>query len=114
MKIVNLETFRKMPDGTVFCKYSPCSFGDSEMFGGDCGGIDFISAELTGWVESEGSDDMYDILVKAQETGESFKLDTECYGRDGLYENDQLFAIYETEDVVQLIETLRKALPLTQ
>ena len=110
MRIINLEEFRKMPEGTIYCKYTPCCFSDLEIFGGDCGGIDFVSASLTGWVESEGSNEMFDILERAEKTGESFKLDTECYGRDGLYEDKQLFAIYENEDILQLIETLKKGL----
>lgn len=97
-----------MPEGTVFCKYEPCVFGALEMFGGPCGDTDFMTAELVAYPSSSGSDEMYDILNRCQESGESFKLDTQCYGRDGLFEKDQLFGVYEREDVEQLIETLKK------
>ncbi len=110
MRIVKLDEFRKQPEGTVFCKYAPCCFGDLEMFGGVFGENDFVSTALVGWVKSSGSNEMMDILTDAEESGKSFQLETECYGRDALYEKEQLFALYEKEDILQLIETLRKAL----
>ena len=33
MKIVNLETFKLLPIGTVFMKYEPCIFGDLQVKG---------------------------------------------------------------------------------
>jgi len=110
MRIVNLEVLRKQPEGTVFLKYEPCHFGSLEMFGGIFGDNDYVSTELIGWVKSSGSDEMADILISAEKTGESFEFETECYGRDGLYGKKQLYAIYEKKDILQLIETLKKAL----
>ena len=39
-----------------------------------------------------------------------FKWDLESIGRDGLYEMDQLFAVYDKEDVQMLIAQLSKCL----
>lgn len=108
MRIVNLEEFRKQPIGTFFCKYEPCVFGNFELFGGIFGDNDYLSSELIAFPKSSGSDEMFDILHAAEKDGNSFELETECYGRDGLYETDQLFAIYEKKDVSQLIETLKQ------
>lgn len=110
MRIVNLEDLRKQPKGIIYCKYEPCYFSSPEVFGGIFGESDFVSAELIGWVKSSGSDEMFDILHSCEISGASFDLDTECFGRDGLYEKDQLFAIYENKDIEQLIETLKKAI----
>lgn len=49
-----------------------------------------------------------DTLFEAIERGTSFKFDYDCLGRDGLLDDKQLFAVFEKEDVVMLIERLKK------
>jgi len=105
MKIINLTEFRGMPQGTVFCKYDPCCFGELQIKG-ETWDSDFISAPLTGVIESEGSSDMFEKLIQYEKTKESFSLDIECYGRDGLFEPNQLFAVYEKKDIAQLANKL--------
>jgi hypothetical protein len=112
MRIINRGEFLKMPAGTVFCKYTPVVFGElnvKECNPNDGWVNDFICSPLTGAVDFGGtsSSDDFDGLFRCQETGESFHLDLECSCRDGLYEDDQLFAIYEQHDLIQLIERLR-------
>lgn len=106
MRIVDLTEFRAMPEGTIFCKYSPCNFGDLEIKG-ETWESDFICASLTGCIESDGSDDMLDKLLKYEKTKESFSLNVDYYGRDGLYDKEQLYAIYENADIEQLITRLK-------
>lgn len=109
MRIVNLTEFRAMPDGTIFCKYHPCVFGELEIKG-ETWESDFLSSQLTGCVECNNSGEMFDILTDAEKSGKSFNLDLEYYGRDGLYNDEQLFAIYEPSDIKQLIDVLQKSL----
>ena len=45
-------------------------------------------------------------LFEAEEKGNSFKLDFDCGERDGLYEDEELFAVYEKEDIVNFIRKL--------
>jgi hypothetical protein len=54
MKIINLTEFRGMPQGTVFCKYDPCCFGELQIKG-ETWDSDFISAPLTGVIERQSS-----------------------------------------------------------
>lgn len=110
MKIVNFETFRKLPPGTIYCKYEPQVFRELEVKDETLDYGDFLCACLTGWVDSNGSDDTTEILYEAEKTGESFDLEVDCYGRDGMFEEDQLFAVYEKKDVEQLIQALQKSL----
>ncbi len=112
MKIVPLKDFRALPSGTIFCKYDPIVFGDL-CIKGETWETDFISASLTNWIECDSSSDLTDKLEKYQETKESFKLDLECYGRDGYFDDNQLFAIYEKDDLSQLIDVLKKSLIVT-
>jgi len=109
MKIINLTEFRAMPDGTIFCKYEPCNFGELEIKG-ETWDSDFISAPLTGCIESDSGSDMFDKLLQYEKTKESFPLNVEYYGRDGLYEKDQLYAVYENTDIEQLISRLKQSL----
>ena len=109
MKIVNLKTFLEMPENTLFCKYTPSFFDFPSIFLGRCGEIDFFYDSLD-WVESSGSSERWDILDKSAGYGTSFKMDYNCTGRDGCFEEQQLFCIYEKEDVQELIERLKKCL----
>lgn len=52
--------------------------------------------------------DMNDIYEKSHKDNKSFELDYDRATRDGLYEENQLFAVYEKEDVIKLIQFLQK------
>jgi len=114
MKILNRDQFLKMPPGTVYSKYEPVFFydieikGDSIYFNG--GGNDFGCQHIKDAVDAGSSEDFADILLAAEETGGSFKMDFDCQGRDGLFEDDQLFAVWEKEDVEALIKRLEETL----
>ena len=105
MKIVGLEEFLKLPEDTVFMKYKPCAFEEL------CAKMktlphDFALCTLTTEVDSVSSDDMFNRLDEALEIGGSVKMDFHSNMRDGCFEKDQLFAIYEKEDVQGLINRL--------
>jgi len=110
MKIINLQEFKQMPCGTIFCKYQPCVFGELEIKGTWVSDIDFVSAPLTGYIECEDSSDMFERLDRYVKTKESFRLDIEGYGRDGFFDDDQLFAVYEKRDIAQLVNKLQELL----
>jgi hypothetical protein len=109
MKIVNLQTFRSLPANTLFSKYAPCNFGDL-CIKGETIEHDFYVQQIADAIECSGSDEFVDKLYHAAETGESVAFDFECEGRDGLYENEQLFAVWELDDVRALIERLGQCL----
>jgi len=109
MKIVNLKTFLDLPDGTLFSKYEPhCFHGFSIKTESIKDLDDFRYHDLIGNIKDEGSDDFANKCELA-EKGESIKLYFNCEERDGLYKFDQLFAIYEKDDVVDLIARLNMA-----
>jgi hypothetical protein len=108
MKIVNRETFLNMPPNTVFAKYKPCFF-DELCIKGETWHEDFWSQSLIN-IESDNSGEFIDILENARINGNSFRLDLDCEDRDALFEKDQLFAIFEKQDIVVLIERLKECL----
>ena len=111
MRIVDRKTFMKFPIGTVFSYYEPNMFRELNI---KCStGMkwedDFLLDYIIGSIESDSSDDSYDKYDR-MEKGESMSMDFESTDREGLYEQKQLFAIYEKADVEKLIKRLKEAL----
>lgn len=111
MKIVDRKTFLAMPAGTVFAKYQPVIFGELTIKGHSVGPepVDYYEQRL---IEVDANDlgGMVDRLDLSQQTGYSVPLDFYCSGRDGLFDEDQLFAVFEPHDVEALILRLQQAL----
>lgn len=109
MKIINREKFLKLPSGVLYAKYQPQMF-DEVCIKWDSWENDWVYQDILN-VKSNDSGEMIDILIDAEENGTSFDLDLECAGRDGLYDKDQLFAVFELKDVAYLIARLQMLLP---
>jgi hypothetical protein len=110
MKIVNLQQFLAMPNETLFSKYEPCFFHNLSIKTENCGKRDFFVQQLVDAIECGGSDDFFNKLEEAQINGVSLKMDFDCGGRDGCFEDDQLFAVWEKEDIEALINRLQKCI----
>jgi len=107
MRIVDRKTFLALPGEVLFSKYEPCTFGPLTIRGevwGHCN--DFLTQSIADAVECNRSSDFACTLDDAQESGGSFAIDLDCMGRDGMFDDDQLFAIWEPADVAALIERL--------
>ena len=110
MKIVNRSDFLSLPVGTLFSKYKPCVFGPLEIKGDNIGRNDFSAQQIADAVYASDSGEFADILFDAEENGSNFKMDLNCEGRDGLFDDDQLFAVWERDDVLSLIERLQRTI----
>ena len=71
---------------------------------------DFLSQEIIDAVECESTDEYLYILDSAEDNGTSFSMDFDYPKRDGYLNEEQLFAIWEKEDVEKLIERLKMLL----
>ncbi len=109
MRIVNREEFLAMPAGTIYMEYDG-SFGNL-CVKGDSLSVDFYSNSVTCEVDCDSSGELADILHEA-ENNSSYSIplhfNTEC--RDGLFEEKQLFAVYEERDTTGLIARLEETL----
>jgi hypothetical protein len=109
MKIVDRKIFLQLPAGTVFSKYQPQIFsglmikGESFFYGVG----DFLYQDLIGNVLAESSTVLFDTLMDKGKTAESFPLDFDVEERDGLFDENQFFAIYEPADIAALIAKLQ-------
>lgn len=97
-----------MPEGTIYCKYSPCYFGNLSCKAQNMGD-DFVTQEWVANIEHDSSEDFTN-KCERMEKGEDVSLDFDFFGRDGLYEKNQLFAVYSRKDVEDLIKALQTCL----
>lgn len=119
MRIVDRKTFLSLPSGTVFAKFgrqpkdgSHLNLTLSEIaIKGETSYTDFCVQELIPWFEgvsdSAGHFAVFESMLKGEH---SPPLDYECDGRDGLFDEDQLFAVWERDDLQRLLARLRTAL----
>jgi hypothetical protein len=111
MKIVNRIAFFTYPSGTLFCKYEPSGdFGQLEikLCSADKWANDFVSTEIHGWIKGCSNSDEYFDKTNRAEAGEAFMFDLESSSRDGLYDENQLFAVYDSNDLQALIDKLKQ------
>lgn len=110
MKIVDLATFLALPPGTLYAKYQPCVFGELA--------IKEESMPPTWWLQDlvpwfEGASDSgayFDILDTIDAGQPSPPMDFDCTVKDGLYDKEQRFAVFDRPDVEALISRLQRAL----
>ena len=120
MKIVDRRAFLAMPEGTVYSNYKPQFFGPlsikaqtllhataaASMYLGD-----FVCMDLNAALDASGSDDLFHKLDDAERNGTRLALDFDNYGRDCMFDADQLFAVWDADDVKALIACLQATLP---
>ena len=111
MKIINKQEFYKLPSGTLYSDYDPCVFHGLKIKGDtiahDDTPRDFCYEDLIGNVKSGSSDELFDILDDAENHKTNFPLDFDSEERDGMYDEDSLYAIYDNDDVLGLIKRLK-------
>jgi hypothetical protein len=121
MRIVDRITFLAMPAGTLFAKFPPqpeapavmaIDFGELQIKD-DTSSNDYWYVDTVPPPElAYDSADYLDAVAAAVlNLGTSMGvLDFETIQRDGLFDVDQLFAVFEREDVVRLVRRLQQAL----
>lgn len=111
MRIVDRQTFLGLPAGTVFAKYQPCAFDELQIKCDNAGSSDFWALGLAPFFTTSGGSEGYFTELQAVEAGEpSPPFDYEDGEfRDGLFDKEQLFAVFEAHDVDALIARLHKA-----
>lgn len=111
MRIVDRKTFLAMPAGTLFAKFDPHVFGELQIKADTCGN-DFVCNGLMPywWEDCQDSGDALSIIDRMMEGESSPPLDYDSYGRDGLFDADQLFAVFEPADVRALMTHLTEML----
>lgn len=114
MRIYNRQEFMKLPAGTFFAKGSEWYFESIDVKDDTCvhegKNIDFFVHELN-WVDSDGTEQALERLQDMKENGASHPMQ-DSISRDGCFDEEDLFLVYEKEDLKRLKEMIEKALTL--
>lgn len=113
MHIVNRTTFLTLPPGTLYAKVSPdpesCVMGEL-LIKGDSMSNDWVVQELVGWfTDCDDSGDFIEAWDHLRAGGER-EVELNCGARDGLFDDDQLFAVFSRTDHINLLKRLITAL----
>jgi hypothetical protein len=111
MRIVDRKTFLALPCGTLFAKYEPCVFGELAIKEETSAEIDFYVQDIIPWFEGAHDDGQYFNMLDRMAAGEQPPpLDYNIVCRDGYFDEDQLFAVFDRSDTEALIARLQRAL----
>lgn len=106
MKIYSRSAFLQLPEGTLFCKGKPWYWG-TLMLKGESLPNDFIYRDLC-WVDAESSSEATEAFEEMLTQGVSVPMES-AYGRDGCFDNDDIFLVFEEPDLEQLSEIIDNA-----
>lgn len=115
MKIVDRATLMSLPAGTVFQTFDPIVFGEimvkGETWPSRSGGLgDFLQSPLSA-VDGDPSHGSWKRLIEAnQYVGLEVELDHDCTSREGLFDPDQLYAVWSADEVNAVAQRLLKTL----
>lgn len=102
MKIVTREEFLKLPEGTLYSKWQP-SVADEIHIKGETVMGDFCCVDI-----ANSADFLYGAVV-------SQPVNLETPYRDGCaLDKDQLFAVWELDDLKELAKVVNRAMELAQ
>ena len=101
----------ELPIGTIWMYYEPSTFRELniKMSSLKEWGNDFLYDSLIGAVKYKSSKE-FSYNCDEMELGKSKETDFEFTTREGLFDENQLFAIYEKKDIEEFIKRLQKTL----
>lgn len=117
MKGLTKEELGKMPIGTLFialdgdsldCFEEISVFQGNEWSAGEIlSGGDFYYSDIVDFKESE---DGYEELVRSCRNGKSVPIDTDFISREGLFDDERRYLIFEKGDLEKLAAVVATAL----
>lgn len=112
MRLYQRAEFLKLPEGTIFNKGVQWNFGCLSVKGESTNYNDFYCCDLD-WVDGNNSEECFDRLDSMLKDGASFPAqDSGC--RDGLFDDDAIFLVWERADLEKLRGYVDDAIVLAQ
>lgn len=105
MRIVSREELLTLPAGLLIAELD--QYGNASefrIFGGKYADNDFLIRTITD-PQADSGDDSYNKRKDMRVNGTSYPVN-EDYGREGLFEEDQHFLIYEPADIASIMREL--------
>ena len=110
MRCVDRKTFLMLPAGTIYCKGEQWVFEGLCIKGDTVNEVDWYEHDPA-WVDADDSGQAFDRLEMMLKNGVSFPMQgSEC--RDGMFDEDAIFLIFERDDLRQLGAAIKTAIEL--
>lgn len=109
MRVVDRKSFLAMPAGTIYCKGVPWAF-EGMCVKGDSLINDWVYLDMAG-PYARDSGEANDLLQTSLETGSSFPCEN-AYGRDGCFDDKEVFLIFEGRDLEALRAHIDEAIAM--
>jgi flavodoxin len=108
MKIINKQEFYDLPENILYSNYDPCVISGLKIkkktiYNQEKEAIDYTYIDLIGNIECDGSDDFFEILENSNKNKINFNLDFEIEERDGMFDEEEMFCIYEKKDIERFL-----------
>ena len=108
MKIVNKKQFITLPEGVLYTKFRPRVFGEICIKGKNSNNNLYYKCLLE--VEAKNREHWDELVTEGMEIGNHIPLDFKKENIDDKCEDFQLFAVFEKEEVKQLVDSIQKRL----
>lgn len=109
MRIVDRKTFLALPAGTFYREGEPWAFGDLCLKHDTLGTNDWVEQHFEN-PEAKSSDELFDRFEEMLQQEASYPLDAENTMRNGMFEDDSIFLIYEANDLRILRDAIDKVI----
>jgi hypothetical protein len=107
MRVVDRKTFLGLPEGTFYCKGERWCFDDMCLKGESLSNDWFYLS--FNWIESDDSGMAFDRLEDMAANGASYPME-DAWTRDGCFDDDALFLVFERDDLERLRGLIDKTL----
>ena len=102
MKIITRDEFMKLGEDVLYSKYEPYIF-EELLIKKKSIPNDWFYLEIKSAVDMQNTNHILS-------AGQSIDMDFDIMSRDGCYDKEQLFAIYEKKEIQKIITKLQKCL----
>jgi len=100
MRIFNRQDFLKLPAGILYSSGKKWYFNAIHVKGYSYEN-DFIELDITR-IDAHDSGELFDRWDEMLDKGASYPFDEECYGRNGAFDNEDIFMVFEPADLLKL------------
>ncbi|WP_130945755.1 hypothetical protein [Klebsiella quasipneumoniae] len=115
MRIVDRKTFLSLPPNTVYSisdwtdKTFSTSITDLLIKGETVAKADYYAQAIPDF-DYDNPDDKFEAIEQAVKEGAALKTDFHVESRNAMFDESQMYAIWEKEDIERLIERLKECL----
>lgn len=122
MRIVDRKTFLNLPAGIVYAKWGSAgelapkdqdlTYGEVAVKGDTVAGVDWVEEPLLSWPEGCSNSEQWSDAMHAAINGTpTAPMQIGDHGgRDGFFDDEQLFAVFERIEVERLVRLFEKSL----